>query len=99
MIHQDVLPLTYYVWFEAKYDCFLYLSHPLPPSPCSGVAGLAETFPSFPVSGPFLPDVPGFQAPPDSILPPQLRSSSRALPRPPSSFRQLLGCFLVHLFF
>ena len=26
-----------------------------------GVAGLAETFPSFPVSGPFLPDVPGFQ--------------------------------------
>ena len=27
-----------------------------------GVAGLAETFPSFPVSGPFLPDAPGFQA-------------------------------------
>ena len=26
-----------------------------------GVAGLAETFPSFPVSGPFLPDVSGFQ--------------------------------------
>ena len=46
---------------------------------CS-VAGLADTFPSFPVSGPFLPDVPGFQVPPDSIFPPQLRSSSRALP-------------------
>ena len=44
------------------------------------VAGLAETFPSFPISGPFLPDVPGFQVPPDSIFPPQLRSSSRALP-------------------
>ena len=45
-----------------------------------GVAGLAETFPSFPVSGPFLPDVPGFQVPPDSIIAPQLRSSSKALP-------------------
>ena len=44
------------------------------------VAGLAETFPSFPVSGPFLPDVPGFQVPPDSVFPPQLWSSSRALP-------------------
>ena len=28
-----------------------------------GVAGLAETFPSFSISGPFLLDVPGFQAP------------------------------------
>ena len=45
-----------------------------------GVAGLAETFPSFSVSGPFLPDAPGFQVPPDSIFPLQLRSSSRALP-------------------
>ena len=45
-----------------------------------GVAGLAETIPSFPVSDPFLPDVPGFQVPPDSIFPPRLRSSSRALP-------------------
>ena len=43
-------------------------------------SGLAETFPSFPVSGPFLPDVPGFQVPPDSIFPHQLRSSFRALP-------------------
>ena len=42
-----------------------------------GVAGPAETFPSFPVSGPFLHDVPGFQAPPDSIFRPQLRSFSR----------------------
>ena len=31
----------------------------------------AETFPSFHVSGTFLPDVPGFQVPPDSIFPPQ----------------------------
>ena len=45
-----------------------------------GVAGLAETFPSFSVSGPFLLDVPGFQIPSDSIVPPQLWSSSRALP-------------------
>ena len=45
-----------------------------------GVAGFAETFPSFSVSGPFLPDVPGFQVSSDSIVTPQLRSSSRALP-------------------
>ena len=45
-----------------------------------GAAGLVETFPSLPVSGPFLPDVPGFQAPSDSVFPPQLRSSSMALP-------------------
>ena len=45
-----------------------------------GVTGLAETFPSFPVSGPFLPDVPGFHVHPDRIFPPQLRSSSMALP-------------------
>ena len=32
------------------------------------------------VSRHFLPDVPGFQVPPRSIFPPQLRSSSRALP-------------------
>ena len=32
-----------------------------------GVAGHADTFPSFPVSGPFLPDVPGFQVPPDTV--------------------------------
>ena len=44
------------------------------------VAGLAETFQSFPVSGPFLPDVPSFQVLPDSIFPPQRRSSSRARP-------------------
>ena len=42
-----------------------------------GVAGLADTFPSFPVSGPFLPDVPRFQFPSHSIFPPQLWSSSR----------------------
>ena len=44
------------------------------------VAGLAETFPSFSVSCPFLLDFPGFQVPSDSIVPPQLLSSSRALP-------------------
>ena len=33
------------------------------------IAGLAETFPSFSVSGPFLLDVPGFQVPSDSIVP------------------------------
>ena len=46
-----------------------------------GVAGLAETFPSFSASGPFLLDVPGFQVPSDSIVPPQIWSSSRALSR------------------
>ena len=45
-----------------------------------GVARLAQTFPSFSVSGPFLLDVPGFQVPFDSIVPPQLSSSSRAFP-------------------
>ena len=45
-----------------------------------GVAGLAETFPFFSVSGPFLLDFPGFQVPSDSIFPSQLWSSSRALP-------------------
>ena len=45
-----------------------------------GVAGLAETFPSFSVSGPFLLDFPGFQVPSDSIFPSQLWSSYRALP-------------------
>ena len=32
------------------------------------------------IYGPLLSDVPGFQLPPDSIFPPQLRSSSTALP-------------------
>ena len=50
-----------------------------------GVAGLAETFPSFSVSGRLHPDGPGFQVPSDSVIPP------RRL--------QLLGCFLFHLFF
>ena len=44
-----------------------------------GVAGLAETFQFFSVSGPFLLDFPGFQVPSDSIFPSQLWSSSRAL--------------------
>ena len=44
-----------------------------------GVAGIAETFPSFSDSGPFLLDVPGFQVPSDSIVPPQLWSSSRLM--------------------
>ena len=62
--------------------------------PLFEVTGLAETFPSFSVSGPFLLDFPGFQVPSDSIVPPQLWSSSRSAP-PPSSFLQLLGCFSV----
>ena len=63
-----------------------------------GVAGLADTFPSFPVSDSFLPDVPGFQVPPDNIFPPPRRSSSIGR-FPPSSFLQLIGCFMFHLFF
>ena len=45
-----------------------------------GVAGPAETFPSSPVRGQFLLDFPGFQVPSDSVFPPKLWSSSRALP-------------------
>ena len=66
---------------------------------CSKKGGLV-TIPSFSVSDPFLLDVPDFQVPSDSIVPPQLWSSSRALlPPPPSSFLQLLECFQFHLFF
>ena len=66
------------------YSCFYYIYlSPLSPfaavSLC-GVAGLAKTFPSTSVSGPFLIDVPGFQVPSDSVFPLQPRSSSRALP-------------------
>ena len=52
-------------------------------------SGSSETFPSLPVSGPFLPHLPGFHVPFDSVLPPQ----------PESSFWQLLLCFLFHFFF
>ena len=33
-----------------------------------GIAGHGDIFPSFPVSGPFLPYIPGFQVPPDSNI-------------------------------
>ena len=49
-------------------------------SSCTFVAGLADTFPSFPVRGPFLPHVPGFQLPSDSVFLLKLWPSSRALP-------------------
>ena len=54
-------------------------SHLSPFSPFAAVslclvAGLAQ------ISGSFLPDAPGFLVPPDRIIPPQLCSSSRALP-------------------
>ena len=45
-----------------------------------GVAGHAETFPSFPVSGPFRPELPCPNFLSDSVLPLQPRSSSRELP-------------------
>ena len=44
-----------------------------------GVAVFADTFPSLPVSGPFIPDVPPFQVLHDSVFPSQHQSSSRAL--------------------
>ena len=59
------------------------------------VAGLAETLPSFPVSGPFLPDVPGFQVPPDLYLSTST-SVSLSGASSPSSFQQLLGCLQFH---
>ena len=57
-----------------------HVSYLSPSSSLCGVAGLAKTFPSITVSGPFLPDAPRFHVPPGRILPPQLWSSSRALP-------------------
>ena len=53
------------------------MSHLSLPSLCAGAADLAETFPSLPVSGPFLPDLPCFLVSSDSVLP---GSSSTALP-------------------
>ena len=43
------------------------MSHRSPPSLCAGAAGLAETFPSLPVSGSFLPDLPMFLVSSDSV--------------------------------
>ena len=58
---------------------FSPFSHFAAVSQC-GVAGPAQTFPSLTVNGSFLPDPPRFHVLPEHILPPQLRSSSRALP-------------------
>ena len=58
---------------------FCHFSHFVAVYLCK-VAGLAETFPLLPGSNPFLPDVPGFQVPSDSVLPSQPRSSSKELP-------------------
>ena len=66
--------------------------------PLFEVTGLAETFPSFSVSGPFLLDFSGFQVPSDSIVPPQLWSSSRALPLH-LHFCNCSDVFQFHLFF
>ena len=44
------------------------------------VAGLAQTSPFLTVGGPFLLDTPRFHVSLDRVLPPQLWSSSRALP-------------------
>ena len=68
-----VLPFSWCTYFLTFFSPFATVS-------LCGVAGIADNFPSFPVSGPLLYDVPGFQVPPDSIFPPQIRSSSRALP-------------------
>ena len=61
------------------YTCMLVFSSfsPFAAVTLCGVASLAETFPSFPVRGPFLPDLPGFRVP---SFRSQLWSSSRALP-------------------
>ena len=59
-------------------DLLYYSFSPFAPVYLFGVAGLAETFPPFSVSGPFLLDVSGFQVPSDSTVP--RWSSSRALP-------------------
>ena len=52
---------------------YLYFSHFAAVSLC-GVAGLAQTYPSPPVSDPFLPDLSGFHVPPDIVFPSRPRS-------------------------
>ena len=53
-----------YVWALPHVDVAVFLTFRRR-LPIRGITGLAETFPSFPVSGTFLPDVPGFQYPPE----------------------------------
>ena len=50
------------------------------PSPCVGVAGLAETFPSLLLSGPFITDLSGYCVLSDNVLPSQPGYSSRVPP-------------------
>ena len=65
-----------------------------------GAAGLAETFPFPPGSGPFLTDLPRFQAPSKGALPPQPRSSLRGASLPSSILKKVsVVMFLFHLFF
>ena len=82
VVHNKVINLPWWceLTFSRDETFVLMCFSPFATVSLCGVAALAETFPSFPVSGPFLPDVPGFQVPPDSVFPSQLWSSSRALP-------------------
>ena len=66
-------------WRKTKVDTFSPFS-PFAAVSLFGVAGLAETFPSFSVSGSFLLDFPRFQVPSDCIVPSQLWCSLWALP-------------------
>ena len=66
-----------------------------------GVAGLAETFPFLPVSGPLLPDLAGFQVHSDSVFPYQRVILGLPLGCFASIFISTTApfCFLFHLFF
>ena len=74
-----MLPITFNSIIHRQRSVLCFFS-PFAAVSLFGVAGLAETFPFFSVSGPFLLDFPGFQVPSDSIFPSQLWSSSRVLP-------------------
>ena len=75
---------------RAKCDAFAAVS-------LCGVAGLAETIPSLPCSGPFLPDVPGFHVPSDSVFPSQPLYSFTAVPH--SHFDNCAVLLSIYLFF
>ena len=73
-------------FFSATIPLIKHIYHLSLPSPSVGVVGLAATFL-------FLPDLPCFHAPSDTVLPSQPGTS------PPSSFPQMLWCFLFRVFF
>ena len=73
---RDFTGLTFNIEINSNYSTF----SPFAAVSLCGVAGLAQTSPFLTVGGPFLLDTPRFHVSLDRVLPPQLWSSSRALP-------------------